>query len=121
MFGFLSSLVSRAIPAITGLASRALPAIGKAIAVGKNVASAAGSAVGKAQTALSTAKAVGKAAKGAVRSVSPELANKIDEEYNKKRGGVSISDVVGKADRGLAKASGYADQAKQVLANLPPV
>lgn len=121
MFGFLASLASKVIPAITGLFSRAAPVVAKAVAVGKNIIPKVANAVGKAQTIFSTGQAVGKAVKGALDKTAPSLAQKVEEEYNKKRvKGMSISDIVEKGNKGLAKASGMANDAKAVFANIPP-
>lgn len=120
MFGFLASLASRFIPAITGLASKIVPAIGRAFAVGKTVAPKIIGAVGKAANAVNTGIAVGKAVKGAVDKVAPEVGKKVEEVYNKKIGGkVSIGDVVERGEKGLAKAVKVADEAKSVFANIP--
>ncbi len=120
MFGFLANLASKFIPAISGLASRAIPAVTSAIAVGKRVAPKIIGAVGKAQNAINTAKNIGKKVKGAINTMSPELGKKIDENINRKIiGGKSIGDLLESGERGLGQVKDVADKAKAVLANIP--
>jgi phage-related protein len=121
MLPSLAGMAGKFLPAITGLASRAVPMVSKAIAVGKNIVPKVLGAVGKVQNAINTAKAVGKVAKGAVDTVAPEIGKKIDDAYNRKIvGGMSVGDVLEKGEKGLAQASGVANQAKAILANVAP-
>jgi len=117
----LGGLASKFIPAVAGLASRAVPAITRGIAVGKSLLPKVVGAVGKVSNMISQGKAVGKAVKGAVDAVAPEMGKKIDEAYNRKVvGGMSVADVLEKGEKGLATATGLANSAKQVLANVVP-
>jgi hypothetical protein len=117
---FLLNLASKFLPSIAGLASRAIPAISSAIAVGKNVLPHVASAVGKAQQAYQTAKAVGKGIHSVGKVIAPELTQKVEDTYNKKMvGNKSIADVVNYGERGLAGAANLTNQAKGVFANLP--
>lgn len=112
--------MARFIPAIAGMASRAIPAITSAFAVGKRVLPTVISAVGKAQAALSTAKAVGKGVKEVGKVVAPELTQKVEDAYNSKIGGkASIADIVNTGEKGLSTASNIANKAKAVFANIP--
>jgi len=120
MFGFLASLASKFIPTLFGLGSKILPAVSKAVAVGKAVIPKVASAVGKVANGIATAKAVGKAVKGAVGSVAPEATKKVEEAYNKKIiGGRSLGDLVESGERGIGKVKDVADRAKAVMANIP--
>ena len=97
---FLLNMASRFLPAITGLASRAIPALTSAFAVGKQIAPKLIGAVGNV--------------------IAPELTKKVEDAYNTKIGGkFSVGDIIERGEKGLAKASGVADQAKAVFANLP--
>jgi len=121
MLPSLAGLAGRFLPALTGLASRAIPAMTRAIAVGKNIVPRVLGAVGKVQNMINTGRAVGKAVKGAVDNVAPEVGKKMDDAYNRKLvGGMSISDVLEKGQKGLANATGLANNAKQILANIAP-
>jgi hypothetical protein len=117
---FLLNMASRFLPAIAGMASRAIPAITSAFAVGKRIAPAVIGAVGKIQNAVGIGKNIGKLAHGIGQKVAPELTRKVEEAYNaKKIGGLSVGDIVERGEKGLAKAAGIADQAKAVFANMP--
>lgn len=117
---FLLNMASRFLPAITGLASRAIPALTSAFAVGKQIAPKLIGAVGKMQNAYNTAKQIGKSVKAVGNVVAPELTKKVEDAYNTKIGGkFSVGDIIERGEKGLAKASGVADQAKAVFANLP--
>jgi hypothetical protein len=117
---FLLNMASKFLPAIAGIASRAIPAISSAIAVGKNVLPQVAGAVGKAQQAFQTAKAVGKTIHGIGKVVAPDLTQKVENTFNKKMvGGKSIADVVNYGEKGLSTASNISNQAKGVFANIP--
>jgi hypothetical protein len=117
---FLLNMASKFLPAIAGMASRAIPALTSAFAVGKRIAPAVIGAVGKVQNAINTAKAVGKTAREVGRAVAPDITKKVEDAYNaKKIGGLSVGDIVERGEKGLAKAAGVAEQAKAVFANMP--
>ena len=117
---FLLNMASRFLPAIAGMASRAIPAITSAFAVGKRIAPAVLGAVGKIQNAIGIGKQVGKLAHGVGQKIAPELTKEVEDAYNaKKIGGLSLGDIVERGEKGLAKAAGIADQAKAVFANMP--
>lgn len=117
---FLLNMASRFLPAIGAMASRAIPALTSAFAVGKRIAPAVIGAVGKVQNAISTAKQVGKTVRAVGQAVAPELTKKVEDAYNtKKIGGLSVGDIVERGEKGLAKAAGVAEQAKAVFANMP--
>jgi hypothetical protein len=117
---FLFNMASKFLPAIAGLASRAMPAISSAFAVGKRVLPQVIGAVGKAQNMVNKAVTVGKAIHNVGQAVAPDLVKKVDNLYNTKivRGN-SIGDILEKGQKGLATAAGVADQAKALLANIP--
>lgn len=117
---FLLNMASRFLPAIAGMASRALPALTNAFAVGKRILPSVIGAVGKVQNAIGIGKNVGKLVHGIGEKVAPELTKKVEDAYNaKKIGGLSLGDIVERGEKGLAKAAGIADQAKAVFANMP--
>lgn len=117
---FLLNMASKFLPAVAGLASRAMPYITNAFAVGKRIAPSVIGAVGKIQNAIGMAKNVGKLAHGVGQKIAPELTKKVEDMYNaKKIGGLSLGDIVERGEKGLAKAAGVADQAKAVFANIP--
>lgn len=117
---FLLNMASKFLPAIAGIASRAIPAISSAIAVGKNVIPKIAGAVGKAQQVYQTAKAVGKGLQGVGKVVAPDLTQKVENTFNRKMiGNKSIADVVNYGEKGLAGAAKITDQAKGIFANIP--
>ncbi len=117
---FLLNMASKFLPAISGLASRAIPALTSAFAVGKQIAPKIIGAVGKVQNAVNTAKQIGKTARTIGNAIAPEVTKKVEDAYNTKIGGrYSIGDIVERGEKGLSKASGIADQAKAVFANMP--
>jgi hypothetical protein len=117
---FLLNMASRFLPAISGLASRAVPALTSAFAVGKQIIPRVIGAVGKIQNAFNTAKQIGKAVKSVSGAVAPEITKKVEDAYNTKIGGkFSMGDIIERGEKGLAKASGIADNAKAVFANIP--
>ena len=118
---FLLNMASKFLPAIAGLASRAMPAITSAFAVGKRVLPQVLGAVGKAQQIASKVSAVGKVARDIGSAVAPELTKKVENAYNSKIiGNNSIGDILEKGQKGLVSAAGVADKAKELLANIPP-
>jgi hypothetical protein len=118
---FLFNMASKFLPAIAGLASRAMPAITSAFAVGKRVLPQVLGAVGKAQQIAQKASAVGKTIQNIGSVVAPELTKKVENAYNSKIvGNNSIGDILEKGQKGLATAVGVADKAKELLANIPP-
>lgn len=117
---FLLNMASKFLPAISAIASRAVPAISSAFAVGKNILPQVIGAVGKVQNAVNTAKQVGKTIQSVGNVIAPDLTKKVENAYNSKRiGGLSIGDIVERGEKGLSKAAGVADQAKAVFANMP--
>jgi len=117
---FLLNMASKFLPAISGLASRAIPALTTAFAVGKQIAPKVIGAVGKIQNAVNTAKQITKTARTIGNAVAPELTKRVEDAYNTKIGGkFSVGDIIERGEKGLAKASGIADQAKAVFANIP--
>jgi hypothetical protein len=117
---FLLNMASKFLPAISGLASRAIPALTSAFAVGKQIAPKIIGAVGKVQNAVNTAKQLGKTARTIGNAIAPEVTKKVEDAYNTKIGGrYSVGDIIEKGEQGLAKASGIADQAKAIFANIP--
>lgn len=117
---FLLNMASKFLPAIAGIASRAIPGLSSAIAVGKNVLPQVAGAVGKANQIFQTAKAVGKTIHGVGKVIAPGLTQKVEDTFNKKLvGNKSIADVVNYGEKGLAGATKITDQAKGVFANIP--
>ncbi len=115
----LMGLASRALPAIAGLASRAVPALTRAVAVGKSVLPRVANAIGKGQQMYNTAKAIGKGAHQAIKVVSPDAGKRLEDAYNRKVvGGLSVSDVVERGQKGLAGATGLTNSAKGIFANV---
>ena len=117
---FLFNMASKFLPAITAMASRAIPAISSAFSVGKRILPQVIGAVGKVQNAVNTAKQVGKTVKAVGQAVAPEIVKKVEDAYNSKKiGGLSVGDIVERGEKGLAKVAGVADQAKAVFGNMP--
>lgn len=117
---FLLNMASRFLPSIIGMASRAIPALSSAIAVGKNVLPQVAGAVGKANRMFQIAKAVGKGIHGIGNIVAPNLTKKVEDTFNRKLvGNKSIADVVNYGEKGLAGAAKITDQAKNIFANIP--
>ena len=118
---FLFNMASKFLPAIAGMASKAIPALSSAFAVGKRYVPQIIGAVGKAQNMVNKAITVGKAIHNVAQTVAPEQVRKVENAYNSKiiRGN-SIGDILEKGQKGLATAAGVADQAKALLANIPP-
>ena len=118
---FLLNMASKFLPAIGALASRAMPAMTSAFAVGKRFLPQVLGAVGKAQNLAQRATAVGKTIQNIGSIVNPELTKKIENAYNSKiiRNN-SIGDILEKGQKGLATAVGVADKAKELLANISP-
>jgi hypothetical protein len=118
---FLLNMASKFLPAIGAIASRAMPAISSAFAVGKKFLPKIIGAVGKAQHLAQQATAVGKTIHNVGSAVAPELTKKVENAYNSKIvGNNSIGDILEKGQKGLATAVGVADKAKELLANMPP-
>lgn len=118
---FLLNMASKFLPAIGALASRAMPAITSAFAVGKRILPQVVGAVGKAQHFAQKANAIGKVVHNIGSAVAPELTKKVENAYNSKIvGNNSIGDILEKGQKGLATAAGVADKAKELLANIPP-
>ena len=118
---FLLNMASKFLPAIGALASRAMPAITSAFAVGKRILPQIVGAVGKAKQIANKVSAVGKVAKDIGSAVAPELTKKVENAYNSKIvGNNSIGDILEKGQKGLATAAGVADKAKELLANIAP-
>lgn len=118
---FLFNMASKFLPAIAGLASRAMPYITSAAAVGKRVLPQVIGAVGKAQNLAQRAVAVGKTVRNYGNLVAPELTKRVENAYNSKIiGNNSIGDILEKGQKGLVSAAGVADKAKELLANIPP-
>jgi hypothetical protein len=114
---FLGRILSTAISAGSKIASGASHAVGKA----SGFVTRMGSAVGKASQAFNKAKSVGKQAKGILNAISPEAGKAVDDLYNQKViGNMSLANIVEHGDKGLANATGLADKAKLLLANLTP-
>ena len=117
---FLLNMASKFLPAIAGIASRAIPGLTSAIAVGKQIIPHIAGAVGKAQQIYQGAKAVGKTIGSIGKSIAPDLAKKVEDTFNKKIvGNKSIADVVNYGEKGLAGAAKLTDQSKGVFANIP--
>jgi hypothetical protein len=118
---FLLNMASKFLPAIGALASRAMPAITSAFSVGKRILPQVIGAVGKAQNIANKVTAVGKTIHNIGSAVAPELTKKVENAYNSKIiANNSIGDILEKGQKGLATASGVADKAKELLANIPP-
>tara|TARA_R110000868_G_scaffold169262_1_gene404222 strand:+ start:1980 stop:2327 length:348 start_codon:yes stop_codon:yes gene_type:complete len=114
-------MASKFLPAVAGLASRAMPYLSSAFAVGKRVLPQVIGAVGKAQHMAQQASAVGKSLHNVGSAIAPELTKKVENAYNSKIiGNNSIGDILEKGQKGLATAVGVADKAKELLANMPP-
>ena len=117
---FLINMASKFLPAIGAMASRAIPAISSAFAVGKRVIPQVIGAVGKVQQAVNTAKQIGKTVSAVGHAVAPEITRKVEDAYNSKKiGGLSVGDIVERGEKGLANVAGIANQAKAVFANMP--
>jgi hypothetical protein len=118
---FLVNMASKFLPAIGALASKVMPSVTSAFAVGKKVLPQIVGAVGKVQHAAEKVIGVGKVAKQIATAVAPEITKKVENAYNSKIvGNNSIGDILEKGQKGLASASGVANQAKELLANIPP-